>query len=80
MPHILYETYSFMKQVITTSATLETASVVLEAMSDEWWSWTSLNALDLWADFSPEPPFQQLSLSFVIPRAKSQVCIITDHY
>lgn len=58
-----------MKHAITTSATLETAVVMLTIVpvNDDWWEWTCLDALHLWADFDPEPPFQQLTLSFVIP-------------
>jgi hypothetical protein len=58
-----------MKHVITTSATLETAVVM--SVSNDWWEqWASLDALHLWADFAPEPPFQQLTLSFIIPKAR----------
>jgi hypothetical protein len=72
----LHETYTFMKHVITTSTTLETAVVMLAIVDDgDWSNYRYLDALHLWTDFDPDPPFQKLTLSFVIPQTLFHVPI-----
>ncbi|KAF8175381.1 hypothetical protein BJ912DRAFT_988672 [Pholiota molesta] len=74
----LHETYTFMKHVITTSTTLETAVVMLAIVDDgDWSNYRYLDALHLWTDFDPDPPLQQLTLSFVIPKPFSMKLALT---
>lgn len=44
---------------------------MLTVLDEDWWNWLCLDALHVWTDFDcPEPPFQQLNLSFVVPQSR----------
>ncbi|KAF9480841.1 hypothetical protein BDN70DRAFT_920301 [Pholiota conissans] len=78
-PDVLGETYAAVKHMLTTSV-IKSANVMLSMVNEDWWDWSCLETIHAWADLSPELPFRQLTLSFIVPQGKDSETVFIDLY